>query len=99
MTRYAIVEYNTDHRDPQYDITFTRSVRKVKAALAQEPERAYPYDPGNLHRRVTIVYQLLPGYRKPTKAVLNKATHRRGSKPESALYSHILAWATQVTEI
>ena len=67
MSRYAIIESNTDMRDRQTKITFTTSLVVAKKAREKSGALAYAdaVESQNFHRRVVNVYELPVGFRKP----------------------------------
>lgn len=75
---YAIIIYSTDMRSPNYRIEFTQSESKARKAANTEATYTYedPEEARNYHHDLVVAYKLPDGWRKPSKAFIDKEVLR-----------------------
>lgn len=83
MPTYALIEKSTDLNHPNTKVTFTRSLKRA-TSWRDEPGKsgrftyADPEHAQNYHHTFRCVYEMPPGWRKPTKKVLAERSARAG---------------------
>ena len=88
MSRYAIIESNTDMRDRRTKVTFTTSLAVAKKAKEKSGALAYAdaVSSQNFHRRVVDVYELPVGWRKPSLMKLQEEAFNKRRSRGAAYY-------------